>query len=64
MDAMNLLGLTCAVVAALALGVLLGYATCQGVFALLKVHARSLQTGSAHAQLATETPVPQVQTAT
>ena len=42
MDTMNLLGLTCAVLAALAFGVLLAYTCCQGFFALLKRHARSL----------------------
>ncbi len=44
MDTMNLLGLTCAVLAALAFGVLLAYSCCQGLFALLRIHARSLHT--------------------
>ena len=43
MDVMNLLGLTCAVLAALALGVLLAYNCCRGLFALLRMHSRSLQ---------------------
>lgn len=42
MDTMNLLGLACAVLAALAFGVLLAYTVCQGLFALLRIHARSL----------------------
>ena len=42
MDAMNLLGLTCAVLAALAFGVLLAYTCCQALFALLRIHARAL----------------------
>ncbi len=43
MDAMNLLGLTCAVLAALAFGVLLAYSSCQALFAILRMHSRSLQ---------------------
>ena len=46
MDAMNLLGLTCAVLAALAFGVLLAYTFCQALFAMLRMHARSLHPGS------------------
>ena len=46
MDAMNLLGLTCAVLAALAFGVLLAYSCCQALFAMLRLHSRSLQPGS------------------
>jgi hypothetical protein len=42
MDAMNLLGLTCAVLAALAFGVLLGYNCCAALFALLRWHSRSI----------------------
>ena len=42
MDAMNLLGLTCAVLAALAFGVLLAYNCCQALFAMLRMHSRSL----------------------
>ena len=42
MDTMNLLGLTCAVLAALAFGVLLAYSCCQAFFAVLRMHARSL----------------------
>jgi hypothetical protein len=42
MDAMNLVVLMCAVLAALALGVLLAYACCQMLFSLLRMHARSL----------------------
>ena len=43
MDTMNLLGLTCAVLAALAFGVLLAYNCCRALFALLRMHSRSLQ---------------------
>jgi hypothetical protein len=46
MDAMNLLGLTCAVLAALAFGVLLAYNCCQALFAMLRMHSRSLHPGS------------------
>ncbi len=42
MDTMNLLGLTCAVLAALAFGVLLAYSCCQAFFAVLRLHAHSL----------------------
>jgi hypothetical protein len=42
MDAMNLVVLMCAVLAALALGVLLAYACCQMLFSLLRMHVRSL----------------------
>jgi hypothetical protein len=42
MDTMNLLGLACAVLAALAFGVLLAYTCCQALFALLRAHSRSL----------------------
>jgi hypothetical protein len=41
-DAMNLLMLVCAGLAALALGVLLAYALCRSAFAILRVHARSV----------------------
>lgn len=46
MDAMNLLGLTCAVLAALAFGVLMAYTCCQALFAMLRMHSRSLHSGS------------------
>ena len=42
MDTMNLIGLACAVLAALAFGVLLAYTCCQALFALLRLHGRSL----------------------
>jgi hypothetical protein len=38
----NSLMLICAVVAALAAGVLLGYMACKALFGLCKVHARAL----------------------
>jgi hypothetical protein len=40
-DALNLMMLICAAVAALAFGVLAAYVTCRAAFALLKMHARS-----------------------
>ena len=43
MDTMNLLGLTCAVLAALAFGVLLAYSCCQALFAVLRMHSHALQ---------------------
>ncbi len=46
MDAMNLLGLTCAVLAALAFGVLMAYTCCQALFAMLHIHSRPLHSGS------------------
>lgn len=39
---MNTLMLLCASFAALALGVLLGYGCCKGLFAALGMHARSM----------------------
>ena len=39
----NTVMLICAAVAALALGVLLGYGICKAFFAVLRIHARSLQ---------------------
>jgi hypothetical protein len=46
MDTMNLLGLSCAVLAALAFGVLLAYSCCQALFAMLRMHSQSLQPAS------------------
>jgi hypothetical protein len=46
MDTMNLLGLTCAVLAALAFGVLLAYSCCQALFTLLRMHSHSLHPGT------------------
>jgi uncharacterized protein (DUF2062 family) len=42
-DQVNMVMLVCAVVAALAFGVLVGYATCKGFFTMLRTHARSLE---------------------
>ncbi len=39
---MNTVMLVCAVIAALAAGVLLGYVTCKGLFALCSLHVKSL----------------------
>jgi hypothetical protein len=52
---MNTLMLVCAIFAALASGVLLGYGCCKGLFAALGLHARSIapERASAKAQVAT-----------
>ena len=39
-DLVNLVMLVCAALAALALGVMLGYACCNGLFAIMRSHAR------------------------
>ncbi len=62
MDAMNLVMLVCAVLAALAFGVLLGYAACQALFSVLRIHAQSVSAQSARLEIS-ETPAAQVQTA-
>jgi len=53
---LNSMMLVCAVLAALAAGVLLGYFVCMGLFRLFTLHARSLvsarQTAKAEAQVA------------
>ncbi|MGH9588565.1 MAG: hypothetical protein ACRD3F_16595 [Acidobacteriaceae bacterium] len=41
-DAINLLMLFCASVAAMALGVLAAYGICRAGFAMLRIHARSV----------------------
>jgi hypothetical protein len=41
-DAMNLLMLVCASVAAMAFGVLAAYGICRAAFAVLRIHARSV----------------------
>ena len=41
MDLMNLLGITCAVLAALAFGVILAYSCCQVLFAVLRMRSRA-----------------------
>ena len=41
-DAINLLMLACASLAALAFGVLLAYGFCRAGFALIRIHARSV----------------------
>jgi len=45
-DAMNLLMLICASLAALAFGVLLAYGVCRTAFAIIRLHVRSV---AAHA---------------
>ncbi len=54
-SALNSLMLVCAVVAALAAGVLLGYATCKGLFGLFTAHARSLSAARALAKAEAQT---------
>jgi hypothetical protein len=46
-DAINLLMLTCASLAALAFGVLLAYGVCRTGFALIRMHARSVASQAA-----------------
>jgi len=41
-DAINLLMLACASLAALAFGVLAGYGICRAGFAIIRIHARSV----------------------
>lgn len=41
-DAMNLLMLICASLAAMAFGVLAAYGICRAAFAVLRIHARSV----------------------
>ncbi len=54
LDAMNLLMLVCAALAALAFGVLSAYVLCRAGFGLLKVHAQSVaQHTAAEAKAAT-----------
>lgn len=49
-SALNSLMLVCAVVAALAAGVLLGYVACKGLFGLFTAHARSISAARASAK--------------
>jgi hypothetical protein len=49
-DAINLLMLTCASLAALAFGVLLAYGVCRTGFALIRMHARSIAAANAASQ--------------
>jgi hypothetical protein len=42
-DAINLLMLVCASVAAMAFGVLAAYGICRAAFAILRIHARSVE---------------------
>jgi hypothetical protein len=62
MEVMNVVVLMCAVLAALAFGVLLGYACCQVLFSTLKMHASSLAAASSRAS-APEASVPQASVA-
>lgn len=45
-DAINLLMLTCASLAALAFGVLLAYGVCRAAFAAMRFHVRSVSLAS------------------
>jgi hypothetical protein len=58
-DAINLLMLACASLAALALGVLLAYGVCRAAFAAIRLHARSIS-----AQTSQPDPQSQIQTQT
>jgi membrane protein DedA with SNARE-associated domain len=49
-DQMNMLMVFCAAVAALALGVMLGYLCCKTLFDVLRFHARMSATESAKAK--------------
>jgi hypothetical protein len=46
-DAINLLMLTCASLAALAFGVLLAYGLCRAAFAVIRMHVRSVAANAA-----------------
>ncbi|MFZ0661566.1 MAG: hypothetical protein WAM66_02650 [Acidobacteriaceae bacterium] len=45
-DAMNMLMLICASLAALAFGVLAAYGICRAAFAVLRIHVRSVALGN------------------
>jgi hypothetical protein len=51
-DQVNMVMLVCAALAALAFGVMLGYAACKGLFAILRAHARALEPERAEAHVA------------
>ena len=61
-DAINLLMLTCASLAALAFGVLTAYGACRAAFALIRMHARSVAAHAAQPESA-PAPAPSPQTA-
>ena len=54
-SALNSLMLVCAVVAALAAGVMLGYGACKGLFSLFTAHARSISAARATAKTEAQT---------
>jgi len=58
-DAINLLMLACASLAALAFGVLLAYGICRAAFAVIRMHARSVaaQAAEPEAQSAPQTAI-------
>lgn len=49
-DAMNMLMLICASLAALAFGVLVAYGMCRAAFAVLRIHARSIASANSGMQ--------------
>jgi hypothetical protein len=59
-DAINLLMLICASLAALAFGVLAAYGICSGAFFLFRLHARSIsaETETAQVKLRAESQIP------
>jgi hypothetical protein len=61
MDTMNLLGITCAVLAALAFGVLLAYTCCQALFAVLRMHSDALDPVSKSVSQSSNTVEAQIQ---
>jgi hypothetical protein len=51
-DEVNMVMVVCAALAALAFGVMLGYASCKGIFAMLRTRARSVQPERSDARVA------------
>ena len=49
-DFVNTVILICAVMAAMAFGVLLAYGVCKGAFSLFRIHARSVAASSVRAK--------------
>jgi hypothetical protein len=54
-DAINLLMLTCASLAAMAFGVLLAYGLCRAAFAVIRMHARSIAAHATQPETQTQT---------
>jgi hypothetical protein len=53
-DAINLLMLACASLAAMAFGVLLAYGVCRAAFAIIRMHVRSVAAQTAQPEPQTE----------